>query len=241
MNPEYIAHYGVKGMKWGQRKADLPGSSRTSSGSSSSSSSGSSSSSSSGDLSDGSGPEAGKSVFNRKNATIFLGSALAIGAVTAGGIYLANNPQMLKSLSEIGKAKDAINKGEKMAQALAKEPTSVVHFSRAKHKPLSFLLAGDLADPGVEIARSPLNKWFEANVRGTFIERYGDNLEKIAAIFPDPEGRKDFAGRGISHAVILPKEVAKGVSDINDAPNVAWSLIKDNYQAVWEAGLNPNF
>ena len=67
-----------------------------------------------------------------------------------------------------------------------------------------------------------------------YFKRYGERSEKVAATFYDPPGRKDFSGRTISHNVMIPEHLAKGINNHEDAVKVAWPLLKNMYDVLYE-------
>jgi len=63
---------------------------------------------------------------------------------------------------------------------------------------------------------------------------------KIAAAFKDPEDRRDFSGRPISHQVIIPKSMTSGIESIDDVKKKIWPILKDSYDAFYkESEKNP--
>ena len=203
-----VEHYGVKGMHWGIRRED------------------------------------GSPRFTKqqvKKAAVIFGAAVGVAAITVGSVYAAKH--MKGSMGDIKVSDISIPPAaKKFAEAMAKEPVGVVHGARTKNKGFTFPGRGGLSDPSAE--------WMKAGFTGsglpagvdpatkTHAWRYGDRGEKIAAVFPDPLGRRDRAGREIHHEVMLPEEVAKKVKDLSDVPKVAWDLIKDTYDALYEADVN---
>ena len=162
---------------------------------------------------------------NRKKAVVILGSAAAAGAILAGGLYAKKHFGV-----PVNKVTDSAS-GKKLTEALAKEPINIVHSSRGKKVGFQFLNRGGLDDPLKEFESAGLHT--SIGERDGYFKRYGKNLEKVAATFNDPDGRKDFAGRIIPHQVMLPESLAKGVSSNEDAKNVAWPLIKDTFEALY--------
>lgn len=161
-----------------------------------------------------------------KKAAIVLGSVAGIIAIGAGAHYAKK--YMGVSIKDIPKPTDT---AKKLTEALAKEPVSIIHSARGVNKGFMFLEKGGLSDPLREYDLAGFN---DGKVPVGSIRRYGDRLEKVAAAFNDPEGRKDFAGRIIPHEVILPESLASGISNIEQAQNFIWPKIKDTYAAFYD-------
>lgn len=195
---EFLQHFGVKGQKWGVRKAE-PTSSTDSK----------------------TEPKTGMS--KKRKAAIIIGSAVGVAAIAAGALYAKKH--MGVPLSSISSSA----KGEAVAKAMAKEPTSIVHAARGRFFGWGFPQHGGLANPLAEYDKSGL-----VNASGeTFFNRYGDRKEKVAARFLDPEGRKDISGRKIFHDVMLPEDLSVGVNSHQDAQAKVWPMIKDTYNALY--------
>lgn len=225
LDAEALAHFGVKGMKWGVRK-ESSGSSSDSSSSSRSSSSGSTEST----------PDEGGAGFNKKKAATILGSAFAVAAIAGGAYYISQNGGL--KLSQAQSDSSTKNNGEKFAKAMAKEPVGIVHGSRGKHTGFVFLGRGGLDNPLGEYEAAG----FDGQSRLDPV-RYGKNLEKIAATISDPEGRRDWTGRPILHEIMLPADLASRVTDFSEKgiTEVAWPLIKDQYEALWQASQEKQY
>jgi hypothetical protein len=157
----------------------------------------------------------------KKKTTVILGSAVAVAAITAGAIYAKKHYGV--PVSGLPKSLE----GAKFTEAMVKEPTDIIHATRGKHRGFGILRHGGINNPVAE-----MDKAFGGNESAGYFKRYGDHLEKVAGSFPDPQGRKDFAGRTIPHVVILPKGMSEGVNNIDDLQKKAWPLIKDTFNAL---------
>lgn len=165
-----------------------------------------------------------------KKAAIIFGAAVGVAAIAVGSAYAVK--QMHGSMGDIKISDISIPPAaKKFADAMAAEPVGIVHASRTKNKGFTFPGRGGLSDPFIEWEKAG----FKSNVNVVGTRRYGERNEKIAASFPDPLGRKDRAGRPINHEVMIPEEVAKNIHNLDDVPNIAWSMIKDTYNALYDA------
>lgn len=174
-----------------------------------------------------SGEESSQKKKNTKrNVAIIIGSAVGVAAVTAGVIYAKKH--MNVSMSDISKPTEAV---KKFADSMASEPVGIVHAARGKSAGWTFPGHGGLSDPVKEHLRAGfaekggLNRFW----------RYGDRNEKIAARLLDPEGRKDWTGRDIFHELMLPESLAKQIQKFEDINEKVWPMIKDKYQAIYDA------
>ena len=56
----------------------------------------------------------------------------------------------------------------------------------------------------------------------------------IAIRVPDPEGRRDAAGRVIPHEFVLFRPLSAEISSAQDALNLVWPLVKDDFALNWD-------
>ena len=61
--------------------------------------------------------------------------------------------------------------------------------------------------------------------------RVGD---KAALRFPDPDGRRDLAGRVIPHDVVLLGAGAHDVGSVDDGRRRIWPRVADEFARVWD-------
>lgn len=61
--------------------------------------------------------------------------------------------------------------------------------------------------------------------------RVGDH---VAIRFPDPEGRKDRAGRVIPHEFVVFEPDAGMINSIDDGCRRIWARVADEYSAIWD-------
>lgn len=57
----------------------------------------------------------------------------------------------------------------------------------------------------------------------------------VAVRFPDPLDRRDAAGRVIPHEFVVMPPLADQVDSVEDALEVVWPLVADEYEAVWDS------
>lgn len=206
----FLEHYGVKGMQWGVRKQrDTP----------------SVSSLKRKELNKENPEHKAELERRNKRAKVILGSAGAAVAI-AGGAYFLKKHLGVKT-RDISKPSDA---AKKFTQALADEPVAIVHSSRGRNRGYQFLQGGSMKSPEEEFVKAGLH---EADVG--FFKRYGDNNEKIAARFADPQGRKDFSGRLIGHDVVIPKEMSEGIRNIDDVVKLTWPKLQPLFDSFFES------
>ncbi|GGR77880.1 hypothetical protein GCM10010169_22740 [Micromonospora fulviviridis] len=67
--------------------------------------------------------------------------------------------------------------------------------------------------------------------------RVGD---KVALRFPDPNGRKDAAGRVIPHEFVVSPPEADQIHSVEDALRLVWPLVADEYADVWDPPETPH-
>lgn len=68
-------------------------------------------------------------------------------------------------------------------------------------------------------------------------QRFND---AVVLRFPDPEGRRDEAGRVIPHDVVLFGRWSDGVNSLRDGIDRIWSEISDEFARVWDADQPPS-
>lgn len=57
----------------------------------------------------------------------------------------------------------------------------------------------------------------------------------IAALrFPDPQGRRDRAGRVIPHEFVIEGNMAETVRSVEDGLREVWPLVADEYMRIWD-------
>lgn len=89
-----------------------------------------------------------------------------------------------------------------------------------------FLRDGGLPDPLLAYEDA-----FAGTTKGpTTWQRKGST---VAVRFPDPQGRKDAAGRLIPHEFVIFPPMADGISSVEEALEKLWPLVSVEYEATW--------
>jgi hypothetical protein len=154
-----------------------------------------------------------------KKAVIIAGSVVGVAAIAAGAYYVAkryNVPVPKEVLAEA-------------AKAVVEEPKSLIWSARGKNVGYKILQKGGLKDPEMQF----LKAGHDGAKFAKELVRFGDRNEKIAATFADPEGRKDRAGRGILHDVILPEAMSIGIETIQQVQAKVWPMVKDEFEEYY--------
>jgi hypothetical protein len=74
---------------------------------------------------------------------------------------------------------------------------------------------------------------------GDTMEAFQANAATVALRFPDPEKRRDAAGRVIPHEFVLFSPLPRMVSSVDDGFNLVWPLVKDDFARDWEQPTPP--
>ena len=66
--------------------------------------------------------------------------------------------------------------------------------------------------------------------------------EKVALRFPDPLGRKDAAGRVITHEFVVFGSLADGIDSVEDGHRLVWGQpqVAEEFARVWELPKPPS-
>lgn len=206
-----LAHFGVLGMKWGQRKQE---------------------------------ESAKKDPGLSKGQKVALGAgvgALAVGGAAAAYILskgkIKATPANLASLRTLNPKKVNLKTVQttaaKVVQAF-EEPTKPMLLTRGKNLGYRFVGNHGLKEPYNLIHAADPGESMAVNT----IKRWGKNNEHVVALFHDPAGRTDRAGRIISHQVIVPSSMADDVKSIDDVIAKIWNgKLSKEYDAFWEESL----
>lgn len=90
-----------------------------------------------------------------------------------------------------------------------------------------------LRDGGLEDPLPAYESAFAGAAAGsTAFRRDGD---VVAVRFPDPLGRRDAAGRPISHELVLFAPLSDGVTSVDDAVDQVWPQLADEYERAWDS------
>lgn len=144
--------------------------------------------------------------------------ALILAAGTAYAIYSlkAKGDTKVSDISLNAKAKPTTAK-------ILTEPTDIILYARGKNKGFRFMQTGGTPTPLAEFGKGLQDDYDQPY--GYFHKYEG----KVAAVLKDPEGRKDKSGRVIPHQIIVPKNMATGIDNIDDVANKIWPKLKDVY------------
>lgn len=102
-----------------------------------------------------------------------------------------------------------------------------------KHWGYRFLLDGGYRDPLPHYERSFANVPDD----GASTRRLGD---EVALRLLDPLGRRDAAGRIITHDFVVMGPSAAQIDSVEDGLEKIWPLVEDAYAQVWDADRAPN-
>lgn len=104
---------------------------------------------------------------------------------------------------------------------------TLVWATRGRTWGFRFVRDGGFADP-LPVYDSAFNG---IETGPTAFRRVGTTL---AVRFPDPFGRKDSAGRTIPHELVVLPPLSDQVATIDDAVELLWPLLADEYEAIWD-------
>ena len=62
----------------------------------------------------------------------------------------------------------------------------------------------------------------------------------VALRFPDPQGRKDRAGRVIPHEFVVLGELALSIDSVEVGRDKVWPLVEDEFSRVWKLREPPS-
>ena len=63
--------------------------------------------------------------------------------------------------------------------------------------------------------------------------------DKLALRFPDPEGRRDAAGRVIPHEFVVSGPRAQAIDSVEDGLRQVWPLVADRFAQIWDLPTPP--
>lgn len=120
-----------------------------------------------------------------------------------------------------------------MSQRPTDEDAGFIWATRGRTWGFRFLRRGGLEDPlGVyeaifsEIGDQP-EAWHRVD-------------DEVALRFPDPDGRRDAAGRVIPHDFVLLGRWADGIRSLEDGRRRIWSEVADEFRDVWDDAEPPS-
>jgi hypothetical protein len=95
-----------------------------------------------------------------------------------------------------------------------------------------FLLDGGFGDP-----LQPYDQAFGDMPEDSVASRLVGS--RLALRFPDPEGRRDAAGRVIPHEFVVWGDVSTGVESTGDGQDRIWPIVRDAYASIWDSPTPP--
>lgn len=110
---------------------------------------------------------------------------------------------------------------------------NLVWATRGRSWGFRFLLKGGYSDPLPVYERA-----FEGTEGQTTLCRRVDEL--VALRLPDPQGRRDQAGRPIPHDIVVLPPLADDVRSVDDGQRLVWPLLADTFARVWELPQPPS-
>lgn len=99
--------------------------------------------------------------------------------------------------------------------------------TRGQNWGFRFLSYGGHADP------LPI---YEQAFQGHWDERvfFRKDFACVALRFPDPDGRRDRAGRVIPHEFVIEGPEADEIQTLDQAKSYVWNQIEDYYASIWD-------
>lgn len=114
-----------------------------------------------------------------------------------------------------------------MISRLTDENATFIWATRGRTWGFRFLRSGGLPDP-LRVYEDAFSK---VGDQPEGWRRVGD---KVALRFPDPDGRRDAAGRVIPHDFVLLGHWADGINSLEDGRQRIWPEVADEFKSVWD-------
>ncbi len=105
-------------------------------------------------------------------------------------------------------------------------PTQLIWATRGHSWGFRFLLDAGFDDPLAEYERA----FADVTDGPTACAISGG---RVALRFPDPQGRRDSAGRSIPHEFVLIGELARQVRSVDDGLRQVWPFVEDAFARTW--------
>lgn len=105
-------------------------------------------------------------------------------------------------------------------------PTQLLWATRGHSWGFRFLLDAGFEDPLSEYERA----FADVTDAPSTCAISGDS---VALRFPDPQGRRDAAGRIIPHEFVLVGDVAREIRSVDDGLRQVWPLVEDAFARTW--------
>jgi hypothetical protein len=106
------------------------------------------------------------------------------------------------------------------------ENATFIWATRGRTWGFRFLNSGGLPDP-LRVYEDTFSK---VGDQPDAWRRVGD---KVALRFPDPDGRRDAAGRVIPHDFVLFGRWADGINSLEDGRQRIWHEVAEEFESVW--------
>jgi hypothetical protein len=114
----------------------------------------------------------------------------------------------------------------------ALRPTQLIWATRGRSWGFRFLLDAGFEDPLTEYERA------FAGVSDA-PTAYAITGDRVALRFPDPDGRRDAAGRIIPHEFVVFGEFAKEIHSVDAGVRQVWPLVQDAFARTWMLAAAP--
>lgn len=105
---------------------------------------------------------------------------------------------------------------------------TLIWVTRGRRWGFRFLMDGGFSDPLPEY-----DKAFSWVADQPEVCRRTD--DRVALRFPDPEGRRDRAGRVIPHEFVILGPEAHEIHSVEDGYRLVWPRVRDAYGHAWDA------
>ena len=79
---------------------------------------------------------------------------------------------------------------------------------------------------------------FEGTEGNSTTCRHADDY--VALRFPDPQGRRDAAGRTIPHDIVVLPPIAQEIRSVEDGLRLIWPLLADAFARLWDLPEPPS-
>lgn len=112
-------------------------------------------------------------------------------------------------------------------------PETLIWATRGRSWGFRFLLDGGLSDPLLEYERIFADLGDEPTV-------WRRAAGRVVLRFPDPDWRRDAAGRVIPHGFVVFGDLANEIQSVEDGLLLVWPLVAEAYARVWDAEDPPS-
>lgn len=89
-----------------------------------------------------------------------------------------------------------------------------------------------MRDAGLDDPRAAYLRWFSGIENEMPV--YRKNGDVVVVRFPDPQGRRDSAGRIIPHEFVVFSPTSDGITSVNAAIRDLWPEVQDTFARVWD-------